>query len=573
MHHLVASCISLLIFLLTPSKAKHNSTYNNPILPGWHSDPSCTRVEDVFFCVTSTFDVFPGLPIYASKDLLDWKLVSHAWNRESQLPGYSAGTEGQQLGHYAATIRHHDGIFYVICVYLGAPAETGVLYTTKNPYDDSAWSDPVTFNASSIDPDLFWDDDGKVYTVLSGITLQEIDVKTGDLSDPINIWNGTGGVYPEGPHLYKKDGFYYLLIAEGGTELKHSISIARSTNLKGPYESYKHNPILTNRNTDEYFQTVGHGDLFQDTNGNWWGTALATRGGPSWKVYPMGRETVLFPVTWEKGQWPILEPVKGHMTGWTLPPRTRELPGEGPFNDDPDVYDFKSGSDIPRNLVYFRVPREDSFAVTRKGLRIIPSRGNLTGIPGNDDLSGQKGLGFIGRRQTDTYFTYSVVINFEPKRIGQEAGVTVFLTQENHIDLGVVLLNSSHKDESPRLYFRLRTEATIVDNLPAVPAPRQPVKIIPIPHSWVGEKIRLQIKTINETHYGFSAMPSTRPQAAIDIGSASAQLVSGGSGTFVGSLVGAYATCNGVGSGSDCTQGGEVYIDRWRYSGHGQVIE
>lgn len=570
----MTSWIISFLLLLTPCIAIKISSYQNPVLPGWHSDPSCTRVDDIFFCVTSTFDVFPGLPVYASKDLLDWKLVSHTWNRESQLPGYSAGTTGQQLGHYAATIRYHDGTFYVICVYLGAPSEIGVLYTSKNPYDESAWSDAVTFNASEIDPDLFWDDDGKVYTVMAGITLQGIDLNTGDLSDSVSIWNGTGGVYPEGPHLYKKDGFYYLLIAEGGTELNHSVSIARSTKIQGPYESYKNNPILTNRGTDEYFQTVGHADLFQDSDGRWWGVSLATRGGPSWKFYPMGRETVLFPATWEKDQWPALEPVRGQMTGWPLPSRTRNVPGQGPFNSDPDVYDFHFGSQIPRNLVHFRVPGKDSFSVTRKGLRIVPSRSNLTGIPDNYLLSGQNGLGFIGRRQTDTFFTYSVDLNFDPSSVGQEAGVSVFLTQFNHIDLGIVLLDSDsspNNHRSPRLYFRFRAEASTMDNIPIIPGNPQPPKIVPVPHSWIGEKIRLQIKTLSETHYEFSAAPFSNPRAAMKIGIASAQLVSGGSGTFVGSLVGTYATCNGAGSASKCPGGGSLYIDRWRYTGDGQM--
>ncbi|KAJ5692280.1 glycoside hydrolase family 43 protein [Penicillium macrosclerotiorum] len=571
--------VLLLSFQILPgvrSITVHNTSYQNPVLPGWHSDPSCTRVDELFFCVTSTFDVFPGLPIYVSKDLLDWKLVSHAWNRESQLPGYSAGTAGQQLGHYAATIRYHDGTFYVICVYLGAPSQTGVLYSSKNPYNDSAWSDPVIFDAGSIDPDLFWDDDGKVYTVMSGITLQEIDIQTGNLSDAVSMWNGTGAVYPEGPHLYKKDGFYYLLIAEGGTELNHSISIARSTKIGGPYISYQNNPILTNRGTNEYFQTVGHGDLFQDANGNWWGVCLATRGGPAWRVYPMGRETVLFPVTWKKDEWPVLETVRGQMTGWPLPSPTRNIPGKGPFNSDPDVYDFEFGTDIPRNLVHFRVPQNGDFSVTPKGLEITPSRSNLTGSSDDPELNGQKGLGFIGRRQTDTFFTFTVDVTFNPTSVGHEAGVTVFLTQMNHIDLGLVLLNSQTSSQghpSSRLYFRFKTEAQTMDNSPVIPASPPPPKIVPVPHSWIGGKIRFQIKTINETHYEFSAMPSANPNAAIRIGIMSAQFVSGGSGTFVGSLIGMYATCNGIGSGSECpSDTSNVYFDRWRYTGNGQAI-
>ncbi|KAL7623415.1 hypothetical protein AAE478_007097 [Parahypoxylon ruwenzoriense] len=559
------------------SAQPENSTYYNPVLPGWHSDPSCTQVNGTFFCATSTFISFPGLPIYASRDLVDWKLASHAWNRESQLPGVSWSTAGQQEGMFAPTLRHRDGLFYVICEYLGTPdGIVGVVFRSEDPFSDAAWSDPVTFRTERIDPDLFWDDDGKVYVATQGIVLQELNLDTGELSQsPISLWNGTGGVWPEGPHLYKKDGWYYLMIAEGGTATDHSITIARSRNITGPYEAYENNPILTNRGTDEYFQTVGHGDLFQDLSGNWWGMCLATRSGPDFEIYPMGREAVLFAATWDDGEWPVLQPVRGKMSGWTLPPRSRDVPGDGPFNSDGDEYDFEAGTAIPRNLVHWRVPREGAFSVAPGGgLQIVPSRNNLTGTPFSSttpELSGQRGLSFIGRRQTDSLFTYSVDLAFAPQQVDQEAGVTVFLTQVNHIDLGVVLLPGPSNSSSPsrreredvQLSLRFRAEGAGV-----VPAP----KTIRVPSEWPAGPIRLQIATANATHYDFAAAPAANPEAAIVVGTASAGLVSGGNGSFVGSLVGAYATCNGAGAGVDCPEGGNAYFSRWRYSGAGQYV-
>ncbi|KAM7214911.1 Glycosyl hydrolase, five-bladed beta-propellor domain containing protein [Rhypophila decipiens] len=559
-----------LLAQITVSLAQsNNSTYNNPVLPGWHSDPSCTQVNGTFFCVTSTFIAFPGLPIYASEDLINWKLISHAWSRESQLPGISWRTTGQQEGMFAPTIRYRNGEFFVICEYLGmSEGIIGVLFRSKNPYSDKDWSDPLRFRPTKIDPDLFWDDDGKVYVATQGIILQELDLKTGKLSEPaISLWNGTGGVWPEGPHIYKKDGWYYLLIAEGGTALDHAITIARARKITGPYEPYAKNPILTNRRTNEYFQTVGHGDLFQDTNGNWWGMALATRSGPEYRNYPMGREAVLFPVTWNKGEWPILQPVKGQMSGWSLPPPNRDgIPGDGPFITDPDVYDFDKGTSIPPNLMFWRVPRNGTFSVTDRGLQIVPSRNNLTGTPFSTrtpELSGQQGLAFIGRRQTDSLFTFTVDLTFNPTAVGQEAGVTVFLTQVNHIDLGVVLLDKKGAQGNKELSLRFKAEGT-----GAPPAS----KTIALPKGWAAGPIRLQIKTANLTHYSLSASPADDPKSSVLVGAASGALLSGGNGSFVGSLVGAYATCNGAGSGVNCPAGGTAYFKRWRYEGDAQFV-
>ncbi|KAI5860780.1 glycoside hydrolase family 43 protein [Durotheca rogersii] len=548
-----------------------NSTYLNPVLPGWHSDPSCTQVDGTFFCVTSTFIAFPGLPVYASRDLINWKLASHAWNREAQLPGVSWATAGQQEGMFAATLRHRGGRFYVIGEYLGAPGGSrGVVFSAADAFDDAAWGDPVTFAAERIDPDLFWDDDGRAYVATQGILLQEIDLASGALSQPpLSIWNGTGGVWPEGPHLYRKDGWYYLLIAEGGTETNHAVTIARARAVTGPYEAYERNPVLTNRGTDEYFQTVGHADLFQDAAGNWWGMCLATRSGPAWAVYPMGREAVLFPVTWAAGAWPVLEPVRGRMRGWPLPAPTRELPGDGPFNSDPDAYDFaERGAALPRNLVHWRVPRAGAFAVApdgRAGLRVVPSRANLTGSGGGGgataaELSGRRGLAFAGRRQTHSLFAFSVDLAFAPRRAGHEAGVAVFLTQRSHLDLGVV------RRADGRLWLRFRAEGA-----GAVPAPRA----VPLPPAWGPGPVRLRVDAPNATHYRLSAGPARDGDGAgppLLLAEPPAALVSGGSGSFVGSLVGVYATCNGDGAGDDCPPGGVARFTRWRYVGKGQHV-
>jgi beta-xylosidase len=536
------------------SSLAQNSTYYNPILPGWHSDPSCTPVNGTFFCVTSTFISFPGLPIYASKDLINFKHISHVWNRESQLPGYSYATAAQQQGMYAATIRFHQGTFYVICEYLGTTTNqtNGVLFQTTNPFDDKAWSDPVKFNAPKIDPDLFWDDDGKVYVATQGVILQEMNIKTGAMGPVHSLWNGTGGVWPEGPHIYKRDGWYYLLIAEGGTAEDHAVTMARARNITGPYQPSPHNPHLTARGTNEYFQTVGHADLFQDTKGEWWGTALATRWGGNGTYFPMGRETVLFPVTWNKGEWPIMQPVRGKMNGWALPAPSRDIPGTGPFNSDPDVYDFAAGTTIPRNLVHWRVPRDNAFAVTQKGLQVALGRNNVAGSPGGAKPAA-KAISFIGRRQTDSTFKFSVDLDFAPNTAKQEAGVTAFLTQAASIQMGVFFENQT-------LSFRFNSTESL-EKKTAVPA------------SWTGKPIRLQIEMCAPSEYTFSASLASDETIKMDIGKASAAQLSGGTGSFVGTLIGIYATCNGAGSDLDCpADAPKAYFKRWRYAGVSEYI-
>jgi beta-xylosidase len=555
---LLTSFIPVLAALSAPALAQ-NSTYLNPVLPGWHSDPSCTPVNGTFFCVTSTFISFPGLPIYASKDLANFKHISHVWNRESQLPGYSYATDAQQQGMYAATIRHHQGTFYVICEYLGTTTNqtAGVLFKTTNPFDDAAWSDPVKFIAPKIDPDLFWDDDGKVYVATQGVILQEMDINTGKMGPVHSLWNGTGGVWPEGPHIYKKDGWYYLLIAEGGTAEDHSVTMARARNITGPYTPSPHNPHLTNRGTDQYFQTVGHADLFQDSNGKWWGTALATRWGPPNSSYfPMGRETVLFPVTWNTGEWPIMQPVRGVMNGWQLPTPSRDIPGAGPFNSDPDVYDFAAGSAIPRNLVHWRVPRPGLFSTTEQGLQIIPSRNDLAGRFNNTNPA-SKAISFIGRRQTDSTFRFSVDMSFNPIAQGQEAGITAFLTQYANIQLALTMSNGS-------IAFRFNSTESIN-------------KMTPVPAAWVGQPIRLSIEMCTPSEYMFSASLASNSSNNIimELGKASTAQVSGNTGSFVGTLIGAYATCNGAGSDHlDCPAATpNAWFKRWRYEGVKQWVD
>lgn len=332
------------------------------------------------------------------------------------------------------------------------------------------------------------------------------------------LWNGTGGIAPEGPRIYRKDGWYYLLAAEGGTGLSHMATMARSRELRGPYEADAVNPVLTNANTSSYFQTVGHADLFRDPSGNWWGPALSTRSGPEFVHYLMGRETILTPVTWDWGEFPVWTNVSGVESGWAMPPSNKDIGGPGPFIDEGDNVDFSPGSTLPAHFTYWRYPNPKSYTISPEGhpdtLRLGPSRLNLTALNGNyagPELGGQT---FVGRRQQDTLFTYSVDLDYSPGAPGEEAGVTVFLTPNHHLDMGVVMLSANEstttafsgteltgRDDSaavvPRIRFRGISSVAVPDPI-----------VAPLPGEWLSNRLSLEIKAVNGTHYSFSVGPA-----------------------------------------------------------------
>ena len=280
----------------------------NPVIPGFHPDPSIVRVGDDFYIVNSSFQYFPGVPIYHSKDLINWELIGNVLDREIQLPlkGANSGT-----GIYAPTIRYNDGTFYMITTNVGNGPNgfANFIVTAKDP--KGPWSDPIWLEQQGIDPSLYFED-GKAFMVSNPdltITLCEIDPVNGKQLTPSKaIWRGTGGRYPEGPHIYKKDGYYYLLLAEGGTEHGHHVNILRSKSLFGPYEPNPANPILSHFNMkmqNSNIQGLGHADLVQAPDGSWWMICLGYRTS-GYLQHVMGRETMLAPVKWEKGGWPVV---------------------------------------------------------------------------------------------------------------------------------------------------------------------------------------------------------------------------------------------------------------------------
>ncbi len=227
-------------------------TYENPILSGFHPDPSLCRVGNDFYLVNSSFEYFPGVPIFHSRDLIHWQQIGHVLTRSSQLPLEKMRASG---GVFAPTLRYHDGTFYLVTTNVWGTSNFYV--TATDPA--GPWSEPHPLDRQGIDPSLFFNDDGQVYYTrhVGGgdgyIGQRLLDPKTGKLAGEMKeIWRGTGGIWPEGPHLYKKDGRYYLVIAEGGTSFDHRVTIARSDSPWGPFLADPTNPILTHRDRPEH---------------------------------------------------------------------------------------------------------------------------------------------------------------------------------------------------------------------------------------------------------------------------------------------------------------------------------
>ena len=326
-----------LIFISLCSVCKSSAQgYSNPVIPGFHPDPSVCKAGDDYYLVNSSFQYFPGVPLFHSKDLVHWEQIGNCLTRPSQLDLTNANSGS---GIFAPTIRYNDGVFYMITT--NVSGKGNFLVHTTDPR--SEWSEPVWLEQGGIDPSLYFED-GKCFMVSNPdgyINLCEIDPMTGkQLSSSKRIWNGTGGRYAEGPHIYKKDGWYYLLISEGGTELGHKVTIARSRYIDGPYQGNPANPILTHANESGQsspIQGTGHADLVEGTDGSWWMVCLAYRIMPG-THHTLGRETYLAPVRWDKDAWPVVNSngtISLKMDVPTLP--QQEMKGR------PERIDFKEG--------------------------------------------------------------------------------------------------------------------------------------------------------------------------------------------------------------------------------------
>ncbi|MFG2124941.1 glycoside hydrolase family 43 protein [Streptomyces sp. NPDC048710] len=386
-------------------------TYDNPVIPGFHPDPSVCRVGDDYYLVCSSFEYFPGLPLFHSRDLVHWRQIGNVLDRPGQLA--LPDDVPASGGVYAPTVRHHDGLFHVVTTCVGAGGT--FLVTAERP--EGPWSDPVWIDLPGIDPDLAWDEDGQCWCAMAGVTVARIDPRTGKvLEGPLPMWSGTGLRDPEAPHLYRIGDWWYLLLAEGGTALGHGVSAARARSPRGPWEPAPGNPLLSHRGTGLPVQCTGHADLVQAADGSWWMVLLGTRPrGCFPEFHVLGRETFLVPVEWVDG-WPRVGPVRE---------RHPAPAAWAPLRPPPVRDDFAAPSLAPHWISPRRRP-DGCWSLTER-----PGRLTLTATGDSLDRPGHT---FVGRRQQHPDCRAAALLDPGP---ASRSGLSVRLDEAHHYDLEV----------------------------------------------------------------------------------------------------------------------------------------
>ena len=444
--------LSALILFESNSQEK----FSNPVIRGGYPDPSICKVGDTFYLVNSSFEYFPGLPIHSSRDLINWELVGYGLDRKSQVDSTVNLIDVQSNGGiHAPTIRYNKGIYYIITTNVYHDKEkkkadmVNFIITAKNPA--GPWSDPIhILGAPGIDPDLFFDDDGRAWYVgnqmpenpnFDGegeIWLQELDIDEFKLVGTKHLlWRGAcGGVWAEGPHMYKKDGRYYLLIAEGGTSFNHAVMVALSDKIEGPYISNPRNPIITSRHLsyDNWVNSTGHGDIIELDDGRNYMVLLGIRNQIE-RGSNMGRETFLAPVSWErepfewkenKHLWPVVAPQTGRVE------KLNDVVFLGTYQNMHTSFEDNFDSDeLDLKWNFRRYPIENIFSIDPNENLL-----NLACYPNHIKERGRAAL--LGFKQTESSFEYLVKMKFEPITNGSEAGISIFQKDDNYINFTLI---------------------------------------------------------------------------------------------------------------------------------------
>lgn len=514
-------------------KINHSRQYFNPILAGYQPDPSFCRAGSTYYLVNSSFTAFPGVPIYKSRDLVNWKQIGHVLNRDSQLP-----LKGQRVsgGIFAPAISYNpkNKTFYMITTNVGWG---NFFVKTKDP--EKGWSEPIRLpHVGGIDPSFFFDENGKGYIVNNdepvgghdyegqrSIFMHYFDVE-GDSTTGAQKEILRGGthvqekpIWIEGPHMFRKDGYYYLMCAEGGTGAWHSEVILRAKSPEGPWEEYTEgNPILTQRtgldpNRPDIVTSAGHADILQDTDGKWWAVFLGCRPYEG-DIYNTGRDTYMLPVTWKNG-WPtILEKGKAVPTVVNKPGLDKEraeyLTGNFTYTDRFDTAKLNPRWMFLRNI-------EGNFMNTGSGLTLTPK---------TDDITGFGNPAAIFARQQHTNFSAETEVTFRPKNSKDLAGFALLQKENFNIVFGKTIHEGK---EAVTLTHTERSSKTVA-------------------HAFVpeGKAVRLKIEGKGRYYNFLYAIADGEFKMLAEHVDAS-NLSTNRSGGFIGACIGLYTTTNNVG--------------------------
>jgi xylan 1,4-beta-xylosidase len=502
--------------------------FRNPILFGYAPDPTVTRVGDDYYLVTSSFTHFPGLPIYHSKDLVNWTHIANAIDRPEQFD-YSGLNVSR--GIFAPDISFHDGLYYMVstCV----DCKGNFVMTAEKV--TGPWSNPTWLGFDGIDPSIYWGDEGKAYIVNNdapneeprydghrAIWIQEFDWKNlkmvGERKQLINggVDISTKPVWIEGPHIIKRNGFYYITAAEGGTSIHHSQTIFRADNVWGPYIPADHNPILTQRDLPvdrkDPIIAAGHAKFVELPNGDWWATFLAVRPYDQ-EMWNIGRETFLLPVYWEN-DWPYMLPQGERIPFALKKPALPEQPQPTPPNSGDFGYtDSFDGDSLGLSWMGIRDPQSSFYEVKNGAL-------DLSCLAGLGDVN--KVPSFVGRRQQHHIANFSTTVSFAPAAEGDLAGLAAIQDDQHATVIGITQLDGK---QQVVLYRRQGSaDDTLINS-----APVADTDDITLSLAFNGGKM--------QAHY---EVDGQRKLLAEDVDATN--LSTNVSGGFVGAIVGPYCT-------------------------------
>ncbi len=484
------------------SSAQKSKRFTNPILAGFYPDPSVCAVDQDYYLVNSTFAYYPGIPVFHSRDLVNWKLIGHVLDRPEQL---NLDSMGVSRGIFAPAIRYNKGVFYVTCTLV----DGGGNFIVTSKTAAGPWSNPVWIpQINGIDPSMFFDDGGEAYIVYNSIPPDDKPSYDGHRTirmykfDPdslkvtgreyILVNGGTDiskkPVWIEGPHIFKKDGYYYLIAAEGGTAEWHSEVVFRSTTVEGPYTPYEHNPILTQRHLDAHrdfpVTCTGHADLVQLASGDWWAVFLGCRPYRPFdqNYYNTGRETFLAPVKWVDG-WPVINP--GHKQVqyyYPYPAQSAAEAADYKYSGNFRSRDEFDAETLNPNWMLLRTPggRKWYDLQRRQGLLALRVR--------PESCAEKVNPSFLGRRQQHLQGSASTALVFAAAAENEKAGLLVFQNEKHFYylcqsldgqDTVVQLYKSAGKEKSveqmklmvskkinidrskPELYLKIAAEGNV----------------------------------------------------------------------------------------------------------------